>query len=127
MRTLAELRQRLRAAVAEAARSDIEGALSLADAYGWERLLGEMDPAGRVRLVNRLVTALKSQRELLEATADAYDTVLSAVGNAADIEVERLDRELEQAIAAEAPTQRGPGWFTVILAGVGGYWLGKRR
>ena len=134
MATLDELRERLRGIVAQGTRYDFDEVLRLANAHGWSTLLAGLGQQQRVDLVKRLATAVSEQRHVIQSVADAYDRVLVVVTQAADDEIRRLEGELQRlegelwaSRSAAVSRHRGPSWWTVALAGLGGYWLGRRR
>jgi hypothetical protein len=74
-----------------------------------------------------MAAALNGQREVILAVAGAYDEVLASIGKAANLEIARLEIELQRVSAAQEQPRRRPSWLTVVLAGLGGYWFGKQR
>jgi hypothetical protein len=127
MTELDRVRERLRATVEQAARSDLNGLLRKAETYGWDRLLAETTRQQQVDLVKRMATALNDQHQVILAVADAYDSMLAAVGKATNQEIERLKTKRRRVGSVQVQPRPGPSWLTVALAGLGGLWLGKRR
>ena len=134
MATLDEIRTRLRGVVVQATRYDFDEVLRLANAHGWDKLLAGLNQQQRADLVKRLATAVSEQRQVIQGVVDAYDRVLVVVTQAADAEIQRLDSELQRlerelwaSQSAAVSRHRGPSWWTVAVAGLGGYLLGNRR
>jgi hypothetical protein len=127
MTELDHLRARLRAAVEQAVGRDLDGVLGWAEVYGWDHLLAHMTADQWRTLVEKMATAMRKQRQVILAVANAYDSILAGIGNAADAEIKRLEAQLRGLRAAHERPRGGPGWLTVALAGLSGYWLGNRR
>jgi hypothetical protein len=132
MATLDELRRRLAAAVERNAWPTLEQVFRDAATHGWAKLLRSMSDHERDRLLTLLTHALRQQQELVKETAAAYDRVLVDVAQAADDEIQRLSSELERAdrhldhLAAFHARPR-TNWLALGVAGLLGYWIGKRR
>lgn len=130
---LDSIRERLRALVEKATRVEFQDVLKQANTYGWDRLLAQMPRASRLALVRRMAQAVAEQQLLIREIGGAYDRVLVTITQAADDEIERLERELRQAdrelsatSAVALARRRGPSWFTVALAGLGGFWFAHK-
>jgi len=119
-----EVRTAVRSLLESTANANLDHVLVEAEQHGWPSVVASADAATAARLIEMLVAAYRQQQQVSTLVAETYEGLLLAVAEQCERELDAMDVAMSVEIEP-AYALRKVNWLPAVLAGLGGYVVGR--